>query len=146
MTDDQRDTKILAHFDKLDSNGDGYLSQDEFMTNHHMRKTDGTDQDHMHDLAARALAMMDKNGDGSLSRLEFVNAQWDRFNRTDTNHDDELDRDEIRWSIRKSGQSSLRTDMNYDYDYGSPTDLRGHADFEADLNEEISVWQNPDER
>ncbi len=153
MTHDKRDRKLLNHFETLDGNGDGYLSKDEFLTNHNHHKANHDDEDRHYAMAKRALKKADRNRDGSLSRLEFVNAQWARFNRTDTNNDDKLDRDEIRRSIRASGSAKASYNHSYDnnyqygdYDYGAPTDLRGHSDFEADIDEEISVWRNPDER
>ncbi len=142
---DKRDTKLLNHFEEMDSNGDGYLSKDEFLHNHHhdKAKRDG-DDDRMYDRAKRALHKADKNGDGSLSRLEFVDAQWARFNRADSNKDDKLNRDEIRWSIRASGNAGAHNHQHHNY--SAPTDLRGRSDFEADLDAEVSTWRNPDER
>lgn len=147
---DRRDSKLLSHFEDMDDNRDGYLSKDEFLSKHKKREASNSDDDHRYRKAKRALAKMDRNDDGSLSRLEFVNAQWDRFNRMDRDNNDELDRYEIRMSIRARGEMNANhyshSHYNSDHDYGAPTDIRGHSDFETDLNEEISVWRNPDER
>jgi Ca2+-binding EF-hand superfamily protein len=80
-------------FSRLDRNGDGYLTQDDFQRRLLSRGAgaggDGSDR------YAGMVAVLDKDGDGRISRTEFVNGPAKLFDRADTNHDGTVDGTEL---------------------------------------------------
>lgn len=77
--------QLLADFDRIDRNADGYLSVDDFPRFAAAR-------------ARRLLAEvtdLDANGDGRISREEFINGPAPLFRRADRNDDGVLIRSEI---------------------------------------------------
>ena len=74
--------KASAEFDRLDTNHDGSLSDDEVAA----MFPDGP----MRAMSGMMARMADTNGDGKISRDEFVAAALHRFDRADANHDGQL--------------------------------------------------------
>ncbi|HTJ98749.1 MAG TPA: EF-hand domain-containing protein [Bordetella sp.] len=80
-------------FTRLDRNGDGYLTQDDFQRRLLSRRAGaGGDSG---DRYAGMAAVLDKDGDGRISRTEFVNGPAKLFDRADTNHDGTVDAKEL---------------------------------------------------
>lgn len=80
-------------FSRLDRNGDGYLTQDDFQRRLLSRR--GGAGAAGGDRYAGMQAVMDKDGDGRISRDEFVNGPARLFDRADTNHDGTVDAAEL---------------------------------------------------
>jgi len=75
-------------FERLDRNGDGYLSADDAPRRLAARRGDSG-------RLGQAVAILDKNGDGRISRDEFVNGPSLIFERADANHDGVIDAQEL---------------------------------------------------
>ena len=101
--------QLLANFGKVDVNGDGALSRDEYRNVQAAqwpqvdRNSDGflTLDDFPRIAAGRArtqlaeIAYLDANGDGRISQSEFVDGEAPLFRRADGNGDGMLTRSEI---------------------------------------------------
>ncbi|AOB33640.1 hypothetical protein AKI39_11755 [Bordetella sp. H567] len=80
-------------FSRLDRNGDGYLTQDDFQRQLLSRRAGAGSNGG--DRFASMKAVMDKDGDGRVGRDEFVNGPARLFDRADTNHDGTVDATEL---------------------------------------------------
>jgi len=78
-----------ARFDKLDRNHDGYLTDDD------MPRFVRSDAGRMRKFHA-VLQMADSDHDGTVSRDEFIAAGMRMFELVDTNHDNVIDRAEMK--------------------------------------------------
>ena len=88
--------RSAAWFDKLDTNKDGYLTQDELRQAHQAWRGHGGD---MRQKMEERFKDADTNGDGQISLAE-AQAKMphlaEHFNDLDTNHDGQLSKDEMR--------------------------------------------------
>ncbi len=105
-----QDSKGDKRFDRLDTNGDGEISQSELAARDEERSarraemleaadTDGNgsiSRDEMKAFreAKRAERNPDKNGDGVVDRTEFINAAQERFDKLDKDGNGVLSEDE----------------------------------------------------
>jgi hypothetical protein len=101
----ERRTKM---FDKLDADGNGSISRDEFMAferegkrGHRMGKHDGEGHGKHHRWGKRGghhgmkmMKMADTDNDGAISQAEFTAAAEQRFAAADTNGDGQLTKEE----------------------------------------------------
>ncbi len=101
--------QILANFDRIDANGDGVISRDEFRDVQALRwkqidrNGDGylSEDDFPHAAAGRlrthlaGIAHLDENGDGRISQSEFVDASLPMFRCADRSGDGALSRSEL---------------------------------------------------
>jgi Ca2+-binding EF-hand superfamily protein len=77
------DSYMNKEFDSLDINRDGVLDENELA------------QLHWNYLSTQLLPLMDKDHSGKVSRQEFMAYMDQEFDRLDTNHDGQLDVDEL---------------------------------------------------
>lgn len=77
----------LARFDRMDRNGDGIISRDDFARLIAFRSKAGPMVDAM-------IAEADANHDGKVTRAEMAAAPTSISDRTDANHDDVIDQAE----------------------------------------------------
>jgi len=87
--------KAGQDFDKLDTNHDGYLSDDEMAAT--------LPDIRMRTFASRINAVIDTDKDGKVSKEEFVAMALQRFDRADADHDGQLtkaERDAAREAMR----------------------------------------------
>lgn len=86
-------------FDRIDRNGDGYLSSEDAPRRRARRATGGGRM-------AELTAGLDQNGDGRVSRAEFVDGPARLFNRADANGDNVVDAAELE--ALRSALSTMR--------------------------------------
>lgn len=114
-----RTARQIEHFKKIDSDGNGAISQAEFLAVHARKQGEpgmgqGRGKGGMEGPGAmgheghRAMPMMgmvmlkmaDTNKDGAVSREEFVSAAMAHFDKADANHDGNLTPDERRAAMK----------------------------------------------
>jgi Ca2+-binding EF-hand superfamily protein len=78
-----------VRFEKLDRNHDGVLNDADFPR---LTRRGGSRAEKLHDLLQR----MDADHDGNVNRDEFVQAGKVVFNLIDANHDDQIDKAELK--------------------------------------------------
>ena len=76
-------------FDRLDRNGDGYVSSQDAPRRRARRAQGGGRM-------AQLTAGLDRNGDGRVDRAEFVDGPSRLFERADANHDQVVDASELQ--------------------------------------------------
>ena len=108
----QRQPDPSRIFDSADANGDGVITREEFhAAREHLfarldRNGDGfIDKDDMsgrlagrqkaQERLATLVTQLDKDGDGRVSKSEFIDGSTPLFDRADTDHNEELNRDEV---------------------------------------------------
>jgi Ca2+-binding EF-hand superfamily protein len=106
---------LIAH---ADTNHDGKISRDEFLAarsaqfdrldRNHDGYVDASDTSSLPERAQRVVRMMmqsaDGNGDGRISREEFNAMPAPMFDRMDTDHDGQLDADEVAAARKRGAQ------------------------------------------
>jgi Ca2+-binding EF-hand superfamily protein len=75
-------------FDRLDRNGDGFLDKDDGS-----RRLAGRQK--AQERLAELVTQLDKDGDGRVSKSEFVDGPTPLFDGADTDHNGELNKDEV---------------------------------------------------
>ncbi len=119
-----REARQIEHFKKMDTDGNGAISQAEFLAGHARkmgergmgqgRAGDGMKDRGMGDRGAMRhegrgempmmgmvmLKMADTNKDGAVSRDEFVGSAMAHFDQADANHDGKLTPDERRAAMK----------------------------------------------
>ncbi|MEQ1542302.1 MAG: EF-hand domain-containing protein [Novosphingobium sp.] len=108
--------KMGQRFDAMDTDRNGALSRDEFLTGHqHMRGADGHEGHKMGKREGRRgeragrggmMRMADANGDGALSKQEAVGGALKHFDMADANKDGKLTPEE-----RKAAHAKMRGRM-----------------------------------
>ena len=128
FADDAANDPVATRMKAMDTNLDGMVSKDEYMT-YAKSRFDAMDTDHDGQVtttemdasrkdamkgktvaaqrvsSATAIKLMDANNDGMLSAEEHATAAEKEFNAMDTNHDDQLSMDEMR--IGRDAQIAL---------------------------------------
>lgn len=88
---------IVRAWQRLDHDGDGYITEREFLDVPHAKVTKA--------LWQRMLRQADADKDGRISFKEMVYARMDYFAKADTNHDERLSRDEVAAFNRQRAES-----------------------------------------
>jgi len=119
---------FAKHFDRVDKNGDGFLTEDEMPKRGKSRGQDregrgrGNQNSNFAKRAAKQFNRFDKDGDGMLSQDEAPRHLKDRFTQLDANDDGFLSQDEIKAAAgdagarRKQGAPKYITDNDADGD------------------------------
>jgi Ca2+-binding EF-hand superfamily protein len=101
MLDEDKDgmvskVEMLTHFDKIDGNGDGLLSEEEFKAQREKMKEKHQEMKKQCEgmKPGERLAKMDTNGDGSISQDEFKGPDM-MFQKLDANSDGTVSPDEM---------------------------------------------------
>ena len=95
-------------FTKMDTNGDGKLSADELKAGFekHEKMMGKSAGPYKGEVVGEKLKMMDTNNDGYISEDEFMAAQKTMFDKLDTNHDGYIEKSEF-----KAGHEKMKAKM-----------------------------------
>ena len=94
VTQDEYIAAATAHFNKIDTNGSGQISAEQIASSPRMVQREQR-------AASREVKRMDTKGDGTVTQAEYVNAAKARFAKLDKNGDGFIDADELpahRWA------------------------------------------------